>query len=73
MEASPGRVDLSLFKLWSQGVGWGHNVGWEGCGINIGIYGEKSLKTHLLRKAVTLEKAISDKVDSNSFKSKFEE
>ena len=27
VKASSGSVDFSLFKPWSLGVGWGHNVG----------------------------------------------
>lgn len=53
MEALPGKVDSSLFKLLSTRVGWGGGGGGGGRGRNvwlnfhIGIYREKCFKIFL--------------------------
>lgn len=31
VEALSGKVDLSLFKTWSPGIRWGHNLGRGNC------------------------------------------
>lgn len=69
MEASPGRVDVSLFKSWSPGIGCGHNGGGGGLEfLQRNIHWIKKNLCHRNQsawKAETGVKATSGRVCSN--------